>query len=218
MKAITIVMLFTVVLTGSAFAADEKKGDVSLSSSRQFSVENGSQKWNRHNPSLNLSGVSQFASWATRKDIVVIAPEDQTSQVEARLTFGPGSFANLYTKEKWAAYDGMVREMNWTLVIGRDGKVTTSFPRHATYYYGPDFTIPSEEDHNTIATHAEMTGCPEYGTWPIYHGHFDGKLLDIATEQQGVCTGGTYWKEAYGVSEDMGPLHTDIILSLEVTE
>jgi len=217
MKSIAIALLFAVMLSGSAFAGDEKKGDVSLSNAGQFSVENGSPKGHRNYPSVDLTGVFQFATWATRKDITVIAPKDQTAQVEARLTFGPGPFAKLYTKEIWTDF-GFVREMNWNLVIGRDGKVTTSFPRHATYYYEPPFTIPSEEVDDTVAAHAEATGCPEHGTWPIFYGHFDGKFLDIASEQQGVCTGGNMWKDAFGVSEAMGALHVDTLLSLEVTD
>jgi hypothetical protein len=223
MKTIAIVMLFAVALAGSAFAGDENKKDVSISGSGSSTFKSFSLKKNKHNPPVDLTGVLQFAVWKTRTGEMVITPQDMTALVEAQLTLGPGPFARLYTKETWASYGGMVREMNWVLGIGRDGKVIASFPRHATYYYGPDFTIPSEEDFDTIASHAEMTGCPEYGTWPMVHGHFDGKILDIATEQQGVCTGGTYWglppeEGGFGVSEDMGPLHTDVILSLEVTE
>jgi hypothetical protein len=215
MKGITIVVLFAVVLSGSVFAGDGNRKDVSSFNPEQFSFENGSLKGHKHNPSVDLTGATQFASWAVKTGEMVIVPQDQTSQVEARLRFGPGSFATLYTKETWANFGGMVREMNWNLVIGRDGKVTTSFPRHAKYTYEDGST---EEDYNTVASHAEMTGCPEYGAWPIFNGHFDGKRLDIATEQQGVCTGGTLWKDWFGVSEEMGPLHTDILLSLEVVE
>jgi hypothetical protein len=214
MKVKTMVVLFAVMLAGSAFAGDKNKKDESLFNPGQFSFEKGSPKGHKNNHSVDLAGVSQFASWATRQDIMVIAPKDQTAQVEAQLTFGPGSFANLYTKETWIVF-GMVREMNWRLVIGRDGKVTTSFPRHAKYTYADGST---EEDDDAVTSHAVMTGCPEYGAWPIFYGHFDGKVLDVATEQQGVCTGGTLWRDWFGVSEEMGPLHTDILLSLEVVE
>jgi hypothetical protein len=214
MKGIAIVVLFVFMLAGSAFAGNENAKDASSSNHGQFSVENSSQKRHKHYPSVALTGVMQFAAWATRKDITVIAPKDQTGQVEARLTFGPGPFATLYTKETYEVF-GMVREMNWKLVIERDGKVKTSFPLHAKYTYSDGST---EEDDNTVASHAEMTGCPEYGAWPIFYGHFDGERLDIATEQQGVCTGGTLWKDWLGVSEEMGPLHVDVLLSLEVTE
>jgi hypothetical protein len=217
MKAVAIAMLFAVVLAGSAFAGDDSRKEASSSNPGQFFVENGNSRGHKHKPPVELAGAYQLRSTKARTGEMVIPLEATLGQVEARLTFGPGSFATLYTKETWAAW-GLVREMSWTLVIGRDGKVTARYPNHATYYYGPDYTIPSEEVDNTVGAHAEATGCPEYGTWPIFYGHFDGKYLDIASEQQGVCTGGNMWKDAFGVSEAMGPLHTDTLLSLEVIE
>ena len=220
MKAIAIAMLFAVLLAGTASAGEEQKRTMPLSNRGQSSVQIDNQKMNKHIPPVNLAGVLQFAVWKIRTGEMIILPQDMTAQVEARLTFGPGTIANLYTKETWGGFGGMVREMNWILTIGRDGKTTTRFPLHAKYTYADGST---EEDDNTIASHADMTGCPEYGTFPILYGHFDGKILDIATEQQGICTGGTYWglppeEGGFGVSVDMGPLHTDVIVSLEVTE
>jgi hypothetical protein len=108
------------------------------------SLDKGSPKGHKHNPPVDLAGVYQLNVFNARTGELVIPLEYSLGQVEARLTFGPGHFANLYTKETWPAW-GLAREMNLNLEIGRNGKVTTSYPNHAIYNYGPDFTIPSEE-------------------------------------------------------------------------
>ena len=83
------------------------------------------------------------------------------------------------------------------------------------------------------------TGCPvEHGTFPIYHGTWDGNDLDIATHFHGRCDGGTYWGQAWfwdgwgptpavddpegylddGVNWDDGPAHMTFGLELTATE
>lgn len=36
----------------------------------------------------------------------------------------------------------------------------------------------------------KITGCDLNGTFPIYHGHFDGEHFDAATHYDSICDGG----------------------------
>ena len=62
-----------------------------------------------------------------------------------------------------------------------------------------------------------MTGCDLNGTYPIYHGHFDGKHFYAATHYNGICDGGFGWKN-FGITEESGPIHVTYEFILDVVE
>jgi hypothetical protein len=166
----------------------------------------------RTSPTVQLTGVSQFVAWTVTGDLKVVSPPANSCPItEARLTRGPGLFAHLYTKEDCSA-GGFVREVRWDGMLGYDGSLALRFPRIATYLY-PD---GSSERIDVWAEVKEHTGCPLDGTFPVYNGHFDGRYLHAVGEFQGVCDGGKLWGPFLGVSEALGPLHVDFLISLEV--
>ena len=163
-------------------------------------------------PSVELTGVAQFVAWTARTGQMISPPSMNFCPiVEARLTLGRGFFAKLYTKEDCAA-GGFLREMKWDVVVGPDGKLAMRLPKLATYLY-PD---GSTERIDVLALTQEHTGCPLYGTIPVFYGHFDGTFFHANGELQGICDGGTLWGPMLGVSEALGPLHFDYLISLEV--
>jgi hypothetical protein len=163
---------------------------------------------------VQLTGVSQFVAWTARTGQMISEPSMNFCPiVEARLTLGPGFFAKLYTKEDCAA-GGFLRAMKWDVVVGPDGKVAMRLPKLATYLY-PDGRT---ERISVLAQLQEHTGCPLYGTIPVFYGHFDGTFFHANGELQGICDGGTLWGPMLGVSEALGPLHFDLLISLEVNK
>jgi hypothetical protein len=162
--------------------------------------------------SVELTGVAQFVVWTARTGEMISPPSMNFCPiVEARLTRGAGFFAKLHTKEDCGA-GGFLREMKWDVVMARDGKLAMKLPKFATYLY-PD---GSSQSVDVLAELQEHTGCPLHGTIPVFYGHFDGTLFHANGELQGVCTGGTLWGPFLGVSEALGPLHFDYLISLEV--
>ncbi len=65
----------------------------------------------------------------------------------------------------------------------------------------------------------ERTGCELNGTFPMYHGHFDGEHLYAATHFHGICDGGTMWGNAHhGIGQEDGPLHATFDYLLRVND
>ena len=64
-----------------------------------------------------------------------------------------------------------------------------------------------------------MTGCGVNGTFPIYHGHFDGDRLYATAHYHGPCDGGSLegkgWK-MFGIGLDDGPIHVTYTFDLSV--
>ncbi len=165
-------------------------------------------------PPVQLTGVSQFVGWAVRTGEVVSPPDINFCPiVEARLTFGPGFLARLYTKESCGG-GYVLRDMNWHVVFDRSGKLAMKLPKFATQTYS-DGTVETIE---VLPTMREHTGCPLNGTMPIYYGHFDGTFFHASGLFQGICDGGTLWGPLFGVSEALGPVHADFLISLEVSK
>jgi len=68
-------------------------------------------------------------------------------------------------KETRSAFGERAREMNLSLAIWRDFKMTTSIPHHDTCCHRPDSTIPSEEADSTIASDAKKGFRSAWLTW-----------------------------------------------------
>jgi hypothetical protein len=61
-----------------------------------------------------------------------------------------------------------------------------------------------------------LTGCSINGTFPIYHGHFDGERLYAATHYNSICDGGFAWSK-FGIGAEDGPIHVTYEFDLRVT-
>lgn len=61
----------------------------------------------------------------------------------------------------------------------------------------------------------ELTGCAMNGTYPVYHGSFDGEFFYAATHFHGICDGGLFWG-MFGINKDIGPLHATFTVELDV--
>jgi hypothetical protein len=169
----------------------------------------------RTSPTVELTGVSQFVAWtvALEENRIISPPQNACPIIEARLTRGPGFFVQLYTREDCQG-GGFVRDVKWNGMLGHDGSLALQFPRFATVRYSDG----TSERVDVWAQVKEHTGCPLNGTFPVYHGHFDGTYLHAVGEFQGVCDGGTLWGPLFGVSEELGPLHVDFLVSLKVSQ
>ena len=62
-----------------------------------------------------------------------------------------------------------------------------------------------------------LTGCSVNGTFPIYHGHFDGERLYATAHYTSICDGGTAWS-MFGIGAEDGPIHVTYEFDLEVVD
>jgi hypothetical protein len=62
-----------------------------------------------------------------------------------------------------------------------------------------------------------MTGCDLNGTFPIYHGRFDGRYLQATSHYNSICDGGFGWSN-FGISAEDGPIHVTYEFNLHVVE
>jgi hypothetical protein len=60
-----------------------------------------------------------------------------------------------------------------------------------------------------------LTGCDLNGTFPVYHGHFDGETLTATSHLHSFCDGGTAWSK-FGIGAEDGPIHLTYELDLQV--
>ena len=61
-----------------------------------------------------------------------------------------------------------------------------------------------------------LTGCDLHGTFPVYHGHFDGETLRMTSHLHSFCGGeGTVWGR-FGIGPEDGPIHLTYELELRV--
>jgi hypothetical protein len=167
----------------------------------------------RHPPSetVELTGVAQYVAWAARTGEMLAAPDQNFCPiVEARLTRGPGFFLSLFTTE--ACGGGLFRDAKWDGMIGPDGRLAIKLPKYATMRFPDGSTVKAE----VLPMMKEHSGCELTGTMPVYYGYFDGTLFHANGEFHGICTGGTMWGPMFGISEAVGPVHADFLISLEV--
>ena len=62
-----------------------------------------------------------------------------------------------------------------------------------------------------------LTGCALNGTFPIYHGHFDGETLYASAHFNSICHGGEAWSK-FGVGAEDGPIHVTFEFDLAVVD
>jgi hypothetical protein len=97
---------------------------------------------------------------------------DVRCPAEATLTFGDGHDIALEVTEL-----GDCGGRTYTMY----GTMT---PSGALKFNIPEFFVPLIMEH---------TGCTPSGTFPVYHGKFDGESLSAVTHFHGLCDGGTVW-------------------------
>lgn len=114
---------------------------------------------------------------------------------EAELTFGESHEVVLTTTEG-----------------GGCGGRTLVWPGELT----PGGSLKLHLDPEQAPSVAEHTGCALNGTFPVYHGSFDGELLSVAGHFFGQCDGGTVWGPLMGFPDDPGPVNAAFGLELEV--
>ena len=115
--------------------------------------------------------------------------KDFLCEAEAVLVFGDGNHAALTTTETCFAPP---RVIVWTGSVTPGGAVKLAAPA-------------SEADGV-----AEHTGCTISGTFPVYHGHFDGEVLYASGHFHGLCDGGTIWGPVMEFPlDDPGPVNVE---------
>ncbi|MDJ0955048.1 MAG: hypothetical protein QNJ81_15320 [Acidimicrobiia bacterium] len=70
-------------------------------------------------------------------------------------------------------------------------------------------------DSETWKIVPEVTGCGVNGTFPVYHGRFDGEHLYATSHYHGPCDGGSVWTN-FGIGLEDGPIHVTYEFSLHV--
>jgi hypothetical protein len=78
----------------------------------------------------------------------------------------------------------------------------------------PSGTLKLRVPADQVAAVEEHTGCTVSGTFPVYHGFFDGESLYASGHFHGICDGGTMWGPMLGLSEEGGPLHVTFAIEL----
>jgi len=122
--------------------------------------------------SISFTGVSTFNVYLPRTQEWFY--KDYTCDAEGVLTFGENHDIALNVTEY-----GDCGGRNYTMY----GTMT---PSGALMFNLPDFFVPIIMEH---------TGCNPSGTFPVYHGSFDGESLSAATHFHGLCGEGTSWTD-----------------------
>ncbi len=170
---------------------------------------------------MSLEGTSTFVGVFSPSGFVFSPAWFNYCDAQATLTPMGGDQYELNLTECWGGRSGI-----WELTINKAGKV-----KGLAWVEYPEM----------VAEIAEHTGCPvSHGTYPIYHGTWDGTTLNVETEFHGRCDGGTMWGEAWfwdefeplglpavpdpdgilddGVTWDDGPAHVTFGMELTILD
>ncbi len=148
----------------------------------------------KHTPSgpLFFTGYTRFGAYYARTGEVFADPADWYCELSATLNFVDGQ--------------DFILETNWDppceRTIVHAVKMT---PSGAIKLWMPDDEIPGMREH---------TGCDFSGSFPVFHGHYDGDRFYVATQWHGLCTGGNLWSWLFGVSLEKGPVHVTMSYDL----
>ena len=176
-------------------------------------------------PPVQLTGRTTFVGFFSTSGFVFSPDWYNYCSAEATLT-QTGEQAYSLEVNEWDCG----RVCTWELKITNGGVVK-----------GEGFTscIPECVNGSCVGEVELHTGCDvDNGTFPIYHGTWDGNTLSIASHFHGRCDGGTYWREPWfwdgwgeippvpdpegilddGVTWDDGPAHVTFGLELTVTD
>jgi hypothetical protein len=170
---------------------------------------------------LQLTGRTTFVGYFANSAFVFSPADWNYCDASATIVQDDGAILVLEVTEC-----GGMRTCTWEFEISRGGTAKGEMTACV-----PDFETGSQV--GDVQLH---TGCPaEQGTFPIYHGVWDGTTLAVAGHFHGRCDGGTYWGEAWfwddwggvydpegylddGVTWDDGPAHMTFGLDLAVSD
>jgi hypothetical protein len=150
----------------------------------------------RSDPIEFIEGRTTFGAYLPRINEYLINPEEMYCLATATLEFEDGHKIVLTLTEGEPC--SRESELVGTLTPGGRVKLTA-----------PDWWIDEVTEH---------TGCTLSGTFPVYHGYFDGHRLYASSQFHGLCTGGNMWGPVFGVSEEMGPIHVTFGIDLTTDE
>jgi len=124
-------------------------------------------------------------------------PDDPWGQCPATavLEFGEGRMITLTVMEGGVCGDR---------TTSFDGTLT---PGGALKYNLPGYWVPFIMEH---------TGCTPSGTFPAYHGHFDGEFLSASAHMNGLCDGGNLWSTYPNWPDVRGPLKVTFGIELQI--
>ena len=151
----------------------------------------------KSSPIVFSEGRTTFGAYLPRTSEYLLDPELIYCPATAILNFGEGHDITLTLIENGNCGG---RE---TIFIG---EMTPSGILKLT---APDWVLAEVTEH---------TGCTLSGTFPEYHGNFDGVKFYAYSHFHGLCSGGTMWGPWLGVSEEMGPINVTFTIELEVDE
>ena len=135
---------------------------------------------------ISLTGYTTFNAFLPRSGTWFL--QDFLCAADAELVFGEGHDVVLTTTETCFPEP---RVIVWTGTLTPGGAVKLTAP---------------ESEADGVMIH---TGCALNGTFPTYHGHFDGELLSASGHFHGLCDGGTVWGPQMGYPEDAGPVYAE---------
>lgn len=151
----------------------------------------------KSNPIIFTEGRTTFGAYLPRTSEYLLDPELINCPATATLSFGQGHDVTLTLVEN-----------------GNCGGRETIFMGEMT----PGGILKLTAPDWVIAEVTEHTGCTPSGTFPVYHGNFDGVRLYACSQLHGLCSGGTMWGLWLGVSEEMGPINVTFTIELEVDD
>ncbi len=154
------------------------------------------QNITNNGPITFYEGRTTFGAYMSRTGEFLLNPEEIFCLATATLEFEGGHDIVLTLKEE----PPCERE---SILYG------TLNPGGAVKLVAPDWWVDEVTLH---------TGCTLSGTFPVFHGHFDGQKLSASSHLNGLCTGGTMWGPWLGVSEEMGPIQVTFGIDLPVNE
>ena len=146
---------------------------------------------------ISLTGRTTFAAYFSVTNEWFLNPDVIYCPVEADLSFGDGHDVVLTTTEGGGCAG---RELTW------QGRLTP----------GGALKLNMQADQAPLVE--EHTGCTLSGTFPVYHGHFDGESLHASGHFHGHCDGGTVWGPLFGFPDDPGPVHVTFGIELTRTD
>jgi len=150
---------------------------------------------------ISLTGRTTFAAYYSVSGEVVSDASWNFLLATAELSSDGGNNVVLHMTESFPTDPPEeLRTMDWVGQLTPGGQLTLAVPGDAV---------------DEVQLH---TGCQVNGTFPVYHGTFDGTSLSVTSHFHGLCDGGTMWGPMLGVSEDGGPLHVTFGIELEIDD
>ncbi len=164
------------------------------------------------------------------------ATEARTGEYAGCITLPDGSCKTLFGKPGWTH----LMDPHFNKCFVEEGTTLTWMSKNTAILVtaedcSPRFPLPGPSSHVKIVHITPggalkmspgqgfwmkvpgLTGCDLNGTFPIYHGRFDGKHLHATSHYNSICDEGTAW-QMFGISAADGPFHVTYEFDLYVDE